>query len=320
MFSKICNAKNFLFLCVILLLLYMFVEPQKALLASQQGLMLWFQTLLPTLLPFIILSNLVIRTGTAEKILSPFRSFFQKFLGLSPAGTYGFLLGLLCGYPMGAKLTGDLYREKRISFDEACYLLTFSNNPSPVFLSTYVLLQCLHMPQYTLASFFILYVSDYLTSLVFRARYSLADYSDSGAKRKEIPPLPSIGKLLDTSIMNGFETITRLGGFIILFSVLSAALQQYLPRALGNVSPCLLGILEISTGLQAAAGSTLPARAKYILSMGFTSLGGLCILAQTNTVLGESRLPLLPYLEGKLLNCALTLILSFLFLQIVQII
>ena len=78
MFSKICNAKNFLFLCVILLLLYMFVEPQKALLASQQGLMLWFQTLLPTLLPFIILSNLVIRTGTAEKILFPFRFFFQK--------------------------------------------------------------------------------------------------------------------------------------------------------------------------------------------------------------------------------------------------
>lgn len=320
MFSKICNAKNFLFVCIMLLLLYMFLEPQKALLASQRGLTLWFQTLLPTLLPFIILSNLVIRTGTAEKILTPFRAFFRKFLGLSPAGTYGFLLGLLCGYPMGAKLTGDLYREKRISFGEACYLLTFSNNPSPVFLSTYVLLQCLHMPQYTLASFFILYTADYLTGLVFRARYSPAGCPDFGAKRKEIPPLPSIGKLLDTSIMNGFETVTRLGGFIILFSVLSAALEQYLPQALGNATPCLLGLLEISTGLSATAGSALPAKAKYILSMGFTSLGGLCILAQTNTVLGESRLPLRPYLEGKLINCALTLVLSFLFLQIVQII
>lgn len=312
MFSKICSAKNFLFLCVTLLLLYMFLEPQKALLASQRGLLLWFQTLLPTLLPFIILSNLVIRTGVAEKLLTPFGPFFRKFLGLSPAGTYGFLLGLLCGYPMGAKLAGDLYREKKISFDEACYLLTFSNNPSPVFLSTYVLLQCLHMPQYTLASFFILYVSDYLTSLVFRARYPQARRLDSSAKRKEIPPLPSVGKLLDTSIMNGFETMSRLGGFIILFSVLSAALEQCLPQALGNASPCFLGLLEISTGLQALAGSALPARAKYVLSMGFASLGGLCILAQTNTVLGESGLPLRPYLEGKLVNGALTLVLGFL--------
>ncbi len=86
MFSKICKAKNLLFLGVSLLLAYMFLEPQKALLASQRGLMLWFQTLLPTLLPFMILSNLVIRLGMAEKLLAPFGPFFRKILGLSPAG------------------------------------------------------------------------------------------------------------------------------------------------------------------------------------------------------------------------------------------
>lgn len=329
MFSKICKAKNLLFLGVSLLLAYMFLEPQKALLASQRGLMLWFQTLLPTLLPFMILSNLVIRLGMAEKLLAPFGPFFRKILGLSPAGTYGFLLGLLCGYPMGAKLTGDLYQEQRISRQEALYLLTFSNNPSPIFLSTYVLLQCLHMPQYTMASFAILYASDYITSLAFRIRAARTNRGQKApgempsaqnldAKRKEIPPLPSVGKLLDISIMNAFETITRLGGFIILFSVLSSALEGFLGQTLGNAAPCALGILEISTGLHAIASASLPAAVKYTLSMGFTSLGGLCILAQTNTVIGEARLPLRPYLEGKLLNGALTLILSLLFFQIIQ--
>lgn len=329
MLSKICKAKNFLFLGVLTLLVYMFLKPQQALLASQRGLTLWFQTLLPTLLPFMILSNLIIRLGLAEKLLVPFGPFFRKFLGLSPAGTYGFLLGLLCGYPMGAKITGDLYRENRISRQEAMYLLTFSNNPSPIFLSAYVLLQCLHMPQHTTASFAILYASDYAASLFFRARSARSRTPSAHipeAKRKEIPPLPSAGKLLDISIMNAFETITRLGGFIILFSVLSSALERllalenFLGHAAKSAAPCALGILEISTGLQAIASAPLSAAAKYVLSMGFASMGGLCILAQTNTVIGESGLPLRPYLEGKLLCSALTFAFSLLFIQIIQIV
>ncbi|MCI9356103.1 MAG: sporulation protein [Lachnospiraceae bacterium] len=311
---RIFKAKNILTLGIALLLVYMFAHPQKALHASQQGLLLWFHTLLPTLLPFMILSNLVIRLGTAEKLLSPFAPLFRTLFGLSPAGTYVYLLGLLCGYPMGAKLTADLYKEKRIPKSEAMYLLTFSNNPSPAFLSSYVLLQCLCMPQYTLASFGILYASNYITCLFFRRRYRTAP-SQIDHKRKEISPLPPAGKLLDISIMNAFETITRLGGFIILFSVLSAALNQYL--ALGNATPFFLGIFEISTGLPAIAASPLSAQARYILSMGCTSLGGLCVLAQTNTVIRSFGLPLLPYVEGKLLNASLALLFSLLFIKCV---
>lgn len=312
MTARIFKSKNILTLGIALLLVYMFIHPQKALQASQQGLLLWFHTLLPTLLPFMILSNLVIRLGTAEKLLSPFAPLFRILFGLSPSGTYVYLLGLLCGYPMGAKLTSDLYKEKRIPKSEAMYLLTFSNNPSPVFLSSYVLLQCLHMPQYTLASFGILYASNYITSLFFRRRYQTV-FSRPDHKRKEISPLPPAGKLLDISIMNAFETITRLGGFIILFSVLSAALNQYL--ALGNTAPCFLGVFEISTGLPAIAASSLTTKARYILSMACTSLGGLCVLAQTNTVIRDSNLPLGPYVEGKLLNASLALALSLLFFK-----
>ena len=159
---------------------------------------------------------------------------------------------------------------------------------------------------------------DYIDHDFYEKLYKKAKDDDSEivkAKRKEIPPLPSAGKLLDISIMNAFETITRLGGFIILFSVLSAALNQYL--ALGNATPCFLGIFEISTGLPAIAASSLSTEARYILSMGCTSLGGLCVMAQTNTVIRGSGLPLGPYVEGKLLNASLALIFSLLFLKCV---
>ena len=95
MTARIFKTKNILTLGIALLLAYMFAHPQKALHASQQGLLLWFHTLLPTLLPFMILSNLVIRLGTAEKLLSPCAPLFRVLFGLSPAGTYVYLLGLL---------------------------------------------------------------------------------------------------------------------------------------------------------------------------------------------------------------------------------
>ena len=45
---------------------------------------------------------------------------------------------------MGAKLTADLLRENCITKNEADYLLTISNNASPMFLMAYILNQLLH--------------------------------------------------------------------------------------------------------------------------------------------------------------------------------
>ncbi len=89
--------KRFCFFTVILTALaYLFFFPQKAFLASVNGLNLWFHTVLPSLLPFLILSYFLIHTGLIPRLLNHFRSFFQKFLGLSPYGGYALCLGLFC--------------------------------------------------------------------------------------------------------------------------------------------------------------------------------------------------------------------------------
>ena len=63
---------------------------------------------------------------------------WKTFFGLSPAGAYVLILGLLCGYPMGAKLAHDLYIDQQISRREGEYLLTFSCNASPAFIISYL--------------------------------------------------------------------------------------------------------------------------------------------------------------------------------------
>lgn len=284
------------------LLLYMLLFPKKVLPDSLAGLDLWFHTVLPSLLPFMILSNVLIGANVVSQLMRPFSGFFRHVLGLSPEGGYAWLLGLFCGFPMGARLTGDMYRQHRISREEAVYLLTFANQSSPMFLSTYVVLHGLGDSTLTLPVFVIFYASAFLTSLVFRIRSRRFGLPPSKPK-KEVPEQTSYGNLLDTSIMNGFEIITRLGGYIILFSILAGIVLQ-LPAPLRTAAPFLSGLTEITTGIHTISGTTLPLQVKFTAIVCCTAFGGFSTVAQTSCMLNGTGLSIFTYLKGKLVNAA----------------
>ena len=124
------KQKLLLFFCIYLLF-FLLLHPAEALPAARDGLTLWLNVMIPALLPFLILTGILLKTGNIRKLLNPAAPLTKKLLGLSPAGTYVFLLGLLCGYPMGAKLAHDLYINQQISRREGEYLLSFSCNASP---------------------------------------------------------------------------------------------------------------------------------------------------------------------------------------------
>lgn len=293
------------------LLLYMLLFPKKVLADSLAGLDLWFHTVLPSLLPFMILSNVLIGANVVSQLMRPFSGFFRHVLGLSPEGGYAWLLGLFCGFPMGARLTGDMYRQHRISREEAGYLLTFANQSSPMFLSTYVVLHGLGDSTLTLPVFVIFYASAFLTSLVFRIRSRRFGLPPSKPK-KEVPEQTSYGNLLDTSIMNGFEIITRLGGYIILFSILAGIVLQ-LPAPLRTAAPFLSGLTEITTGIHTISGTTLPLQVKFTAIVCCTAFGGFSTVAQTSCMLNGTGLSIFTYLKGKLVNAAVAGLLCLFF-------
>ena len=98
------------------------------------GLLLWFRTVLPTLLPFLILSNLLIRTGGVHILAGVLGPCIRHLFHVSDHGSFAVLTGFLCGYPMGAKTTSELVLSGDISEKEGAYLLSFCNNASPMFI------------------------------------------------------------------------------------------------------------------------------------------------------------------------------------------
>lgn len=215
---------------VICLLIFLLKFPEESLFAARDGMKLWLNTLFPTLLPFLILTGILLHTKGIEKFLSPLSFFWEKLLGLTPCGAYVFLLGILCGYPMGAKLTSDLYQKNKISKKEASYLLTFSNNPSPGFLTAYVSQICLGGRTKAHEITGILLLANLMCMLFFRfIIYKNKTFTPISPSKKETSAVSSPGAVIDVSIMNGFETITRLGGYILLFSILGGSNRTLLP-------------------------------------------------------------------------------------------
>lgn len=289
------------------LLIFLLLHPAESLICAKAGMTLWLNTLLPALLPFIILTEILTHINNISEPLSGLGSFFHILLGVSSWGGYIFLLGMLCGYPVGVKLTSDLYAAHRISKKEALYLTTFCNNPSPAFIITYLSKTCLKdiIPvRFLFASIFI---SGLLCMLFFR----FFIYKNPGYRCK-IPTAVSEEtacvfphkSILDISIMNGFETITRLGGYILLFSILTGCIRYYQPFPV-FWQYLFLAFTEITTGLSLIASSGLPALICAPLSVAATASGGLCILAQTRSVL-HPDLSLLPYVLSKCMNALLS--------------
>lgn len=300
----------FFYICLLLFLLF---HPKEALTGVKNGLGLWLNIMIPTLLPFLILTGALLKTGNIRKLLKPSAFFWKTFFGLSPAGAYVLILGLLCGYPMGAKLAHDLYIDQQISRREGEYLLTFSCNASPAFIISYLSGILLKNKISAVQMILTFLAADLFCMLFFRFVVYRGHTVDSvcvNKIKKETYQQDSIGAILDVSIMDGFETITRLGGYILLFSLILTSISFYWPF---HAQSCMLftAPLELTTGLKQIAGAPLPWKSRYLVSMLLTSFGGFCVMAQTKSVL-ENSLSLIPYAISKCLNAsAIFLILVF---------
>lgn len=206
-----------------------------------------------------------------------------------------------------------LYIDQQISRREGEYLLTFSCNASPAFIISYLSGILLKNKISAVQMILTFLAADLFCMLFFRFVVYRGHTVDSvcvNKIKKETYQQDSIGVILDVSIMDGFETITRLGGYILLFSLILASISFYWPF---HAQSCMLftAPLELTTGLKQIAGAPLPWKSRYLASMLLTSFGGFCVMAQTKSVL-ENSLSLIPYAISKCLNAsAIFLILVF---------
>lgn len=305
--------KKFIFLSLIFFTAYILFFPKDAVNAAANGLMLWYEKVLPTLLPFAVLSNILIDSNYLQylnRILAP---LLCRLLPVSDNGAFVLLSGFLFGFPMGSKNCAQLLKCGGITRQEADVLFVITNNISPVFISSYILQQQLHMTKMTLISYLILFMPPLVLGFVRLRRQVPKQASLHSQTVPYLHKKPASGsqmnfKIIDAGIMNGFETLTRLGGYIMLFSMLSSILPKLPLSEIFGI--CLTGITEITNGIALLGNSELSSGLRYILAMAFTAFGGLSGIAQTSAMVKDTGLSIKSYCIQKLLLGAVSTVLA----------
>lgn len=294
-----------------------FIFPSETISAAKHGISLWFNVLFPALFPFMIAANILIGVGAVNFIGKLLEPIMKPIFNISGVGAFPCIMGILSGCPVGAKITGDLRITKQISSTDATRIMSLCNNSGPLFMLGTVSIGMFKNPSLGLYIILVTYLSALSTGLLFRF-YGRTEIVRNNRRNNLVNSNKSLGAILSDSIMNAMETITKVGGFVIFFSVISSILSitpvmpilEYILTPLFSLlhiekslyRGILLGIIEITNGIDIISSTTAPFKQQAIATVCLISWNGLSIHAQAISMIGHTDIKLTPYITAKLIQ------------------
>ena len=289
---------------LIIMILYFLIYPQNALMASRRGLTLWFEQILPTLLPFSVVSYIILHSNLFSQSA---RTKNHNFLRIQPEEWYVIFCGFLFGFPIGSKLSADLYEHHRITRKRAQVLACFTNNLSPVFVTS-VLVNQLHFSS-VVPFFLLLYGIPLCICLVLLSSRKTEHFvHEKKASRFQLNM-----QIVDAGIINGFETLIKICGYIMMFSIFTEIVQS-IPYRSPFPKLVLTGCLEVTNGISVLSQFSCTHFHKILLTTLFLSLNGISGFFQTASLLSTSDLSMRQYLKMKLLLVSAIMAIATIFL------
>ena len=280
-----------------LLLLFLggilFLFPEICIEGAKNGLLLWSGTIVPTLLPFLLLTGLMNKFNALHLVSFLFYPIYRRFPNLNKNLAYTMVLGFFCGYPLGSKIICDLILSGSYTKKEGQCLLAVCNNVSPMFTIGYTLHLILRDEASTPLFFLCLYAPNILYFLFCMIQL----YQQGFFQEHPCTPAIFTQKTMDEIIFDSLRSIFSIGIYIMIFSI-GTNLLISIPSIPSAVS-LLIGCLEITTGITHFGTLPLSFQLKSAAICAISAFGGLCSAAQTAAVSKDGHLSILHYLGTK---------------------
>ncbi|SFA46551.1 sporulation integral membrane protein YlbJ [Parageobacillus thermantarcticus] len=307
--------------------------PQQSLEASIRGLNMWWEVVFPSLLPFFIVSELLISFGVVSLLGVLLEPLMRPLFRVPGVGGFVWAMGMASGYPSGAKLTARLYQEKQISTIEAERLASFTNSSNPLFIFGAVSVGFFNNPNIGI----ILALSHYIGNICVGMMMRFHGKSQEKAKQKQrnhpfslpyafrvlhetrLKNEQPLGKMLGDAVRSSVQTLLMIGGFIILFSVVNkllymmhitqhiAIIVQYvlhffqLSKELSV--PIISGLFEITLGSQMISQADGVELLEKAMATSFIlAFGGFSVQAQVASILAEANIRFKPFFIARMMH------------------
>ena len=297
-------------------LLAMILFPQTVFAAAGKGLSIWWQAVVPSLFPFFITAELLLRTGMAKALGVWLEPLMRPLFRLPGAAALAVVMGFVSGSPTGATITAQLRKQGLCSKEEGERLLAFTNNAGPLYILAATAIGILGHPALGIWIWFSHYPINFLFGLILRffgkkkpagtnlpAGQHLFQQGLRLLKEEACPPL---GQLLGQSIKSALGTILTIGGFMVFFAVFTGLLQQVgvlnlltkgtaiFCQALGlstDLAPAFAnGLFEMTIGVAALQDCSAPILQQMTVAGMIIAWNGLCVQAQVISVLDGTDL------------------------------
>lgn len=272
-----------------------------------RGLFLCSKAVIPSLFPFMVLSELILSGDFGMAMIRRIAAPLQRLLRLSDAGCCAFLLGLLCGFPVGAKCIALAYDRGYMTREECERVLCFSNHPSSAFLIGTVGGALWGNRRFGIALYLTVVLSACIIAWLLRPKAPL-DPPPCKAMNRMLPASSSMSgaKLFTHSIRSATESMLLVCAYVVFFSALTGTLSLILKQwnVSAPIQASLTAIFELSSGMSFAV-ALKPLKLAALLCAFAAGWSGLSVHCQILSVCDGRGFSFRPYLIAKCVQAVL---------------
>lgn len=322
-------------ICLFTLFLILFSNSNLS--AAKKGLSLWANSVVPSLLPFFIATELLGYTNIIPMFGKLLNKFMRPLFNVPGEGAFPFIMGIISGYPVGAKIVADFKKQGLCSDIEAERLIAFTNNSGPLFIIGTVGIG-LFKDTKTGILLLITHIFACITvGILFRwwknsKNKRSTSFIETSNRLPSRISLSNLGEVLASSIMNSISTIFLIGGFVVLFSVVISILNNsgILNLFVNLISPLsnvfgisdkylkgiITGLIELTNGVcDIALIANKNISSNIIICAFLLGFGGISVALQVLSITSKNNISIKPYLLGKFLQGCFAALYTYLILN-----
>ncbi len=279
--------------------------PDVAIEYMQRGLGLCVRVVIPSLFPFMVVSELIVRSGAASYFAKPLGVFSQRLFGVRGEGATAFLLGIICGFPIGTRAAVSLYRRREISFEELQRLVCFSNNPSSAFVISAVGVTLFGCREFGVVLYFITVLTSVLVgvgqNILCRPREKAQEFSSLQKEEKETEERGI--SIFSGAVNSAALSMLSVSAFVVFFSTFTGTVGELVSYT-GldeSFSALLFSFFELTSGA-ASAACVRPLSVAILITAFAVGWSGLSVHFQVISICEGLGLSLGRYFFSKLLQ------------------